>query len=140
MILDEPAVCARCGKSAKLVDPLKVGDRTVAYLCTVCSEKPDAVQIDKVIVHFRQLVTSITAAVDRHCPECAGRGWHMFSSGRGQSGSTGLRIRRCAACVGTGIDMGALLAALKIDERPKPTKRESSGFSPGVATRGGRRG
>jgi hypothetical protein len=134
MILDDPIECPRCGKKTKLVDTVQIGDRVVMHLCTVCSEKPVAMQLDKLLIQFRHLVKGISNAVDKHCPECAGRGWRAYSRGRGLRDTSGMCRTRCVACVGTGVDMAELLRVLEIDEKPKPVKHEpADGFSPGQA-------
>jgi predicted Zn-ribbon and HTH transcriptional regulator len=121
MILDDAIECPRCGKSVKLVDPVTIAGRTVMYLCSVCAEKPADRQIDKSLVHFRQLVKGISSAVDKHCAQCSGAGWNFLGGGRA------LRMRKCPACAATGIDMQELLKVLEIGEKPRPEKRGPAG-------------
>jgi len=129
VILDTPIDCPRCGKKTSLADEVTCGGKVVLRLCSLCAEKP----LDQLLVHFRSLVRGISGAVDRHCPECAGRGWHISHGHGGQA----FHIRECAACSCTGIDMKALLAVLEIAVRPRPKKNEPlEGFSPGASLRG----
>jgi hypothetical protein len=120
MILDDAIECPRCGKPTKLVDPVTLNGRTIMHLCSVCAEKPADRQIDKSLVHFRQLVNGISGAVDKHCPECFGVGWKFL-------GGRGLRLHKCPACAATGIDMAELLRVLEIDEKPRPEKKGPAG-------------
>jgi Zn-finger nucleic acid-binding protein len=126
MILDEPVECPRCGKLTSVVDELRYGDRVVLRLCTLCAGKP----LDTLLAEFRRLVCGISAAVDRHCAACSGQGWRSMSGGRG------LRVQVCPKCVGTGVDMAALLDVLEIQEKARPAKRAPpDGLTPGGSAR-----
>lgn len=154
MILDEAVECPRCGKATAWVDELRLDDQVVLQLCASCGlqerstagetseERAQRRPLKLLLREFRRLVQGITATVDARCPECSGEGWRAMRTGRGTSGGTGLRIFKCAACVGTGIDLTALLNVLEIVEKPKPVRRPEAvmGFSPGAPLRGKGRG
>lgn len=133
MILDAPIVCPKCGKSTTLVDVLLLNGKPVLQLCTLCAENP---RLELILVEFRKLVVGVQHAVDRHCETCSGQGWRALAGGKRVS----VRRERCRDCVGTGIDLRALLELWEIPEKPKPLRREPlEGFSPGQDLRRGRK-
>jgi hypothetical protein len=127
VILDEPIECPRCGVSTSVVDEVTVNGKVVVRLCSKCAPR----SLDEMLVRFRKLVVDITAAVDKRCPVCDGQGWKALRTGRGNTGGTGVRVSRCAACVGTGVDMQNLLEALEICEKPRPARGGDEPSFPG---------